>query len=274
VQHSRSSQNIASNSRNHSSSDHNARKPVAHTQLASRSTGHDKDRVVHHSSTNSRDHDRNVALSRSSSSARHSSNGDRDRVVHHSSTNSRDHDRNLALSRARTSDHHSSSSPRYASSSSHHHDRSHYSQRHDHHSSQWYRDNGWSYDRDYYSSHHQHRYCNDSLGVYIIENTAPYYSGYGYDSGYGYGSGYGYDSGYGYGYSQPAPVYRDRSYYGVDYETRLAVQDALAQAGYYNGPIDGIVGAGTRSAIANYQYDNNLPETGVIDNMLVQSLGL
>jgi hypothetical protein len=231
------------------------KKPVSHTQLASRSVGHDSNRVIHHSSKGKSDHNRNLASGRSSSSVRHSS-----------SANNRDRDRNVASSRSRSSVHHSSPSSRHlASSSSRHRDRSHYKQRHEHHSAQWYRDNNWGYDHDYYRSHRQHRYYNDSLGIFLIDNTAPYYYYPGYNS---------YDSGYGYGYSEPAPVYYDRGYYGVDYETRLAVQDALAQAGYYNGPIDGIIGAGTRSAIANYQYDNGLPETGVIDNTLLQSLGL
>jgi hypothetical protein len=202
---------------------------------------------------------RSVASSRSGSALRHSSSA------------SRDHDHNVASSRSRSSVHHSSPSTRHlASSSSHHRDRSHYARRHEHHSSQWYRDNHWSYDYDYYRSHHQHRYCNDSLGVYVIENSAPSY--YYPDNGYYYGRSY--NSGYGYGYSEPAPVYQVNTYYGADFETRLAVQDALAQAGYYNGALDGIVGAGTRAAIANYQYDNGLPETGIIDNALLQSLGL
>jgi hypothetical protein len=140
-----------------------------------------------------------------------------------------------------------------------HRDRSSYRQRHEHHSSDWYRSNGWRYDHDYYRSHRHHRYYNDLLGVFIIDNFGPGYSSYGYDSGYGYG------------YSEPM-VYRES--YGVDYETRVAVQDALAQAGYYNGPIDGIIGSGTRSAILNYQYDAGLPATGMIDDSLVRSLGI
>lgn len=133
--------------------------------------------------------------------------------------------------------------------------------RHEHHSSDWYRSNGWSYDRDYYASHHAHRYCNDNEGVYIVEVNGPGYADY----------GYGRDPGYGYGYSQP--MYRD-SYYGVDFETRMAVQDALAQAGYYNGPLDGVIGGGTRAAISSYQYDAGLPVTGRIDYALIQSLGI
>jgi peptidoglycan hydrolase-like protein with peptidoglycan-binding domain len=75
-----------------------------------------------------------------------------------------------------------------------------------------------------------------------------------------------------YAYSYSEPVYLNT--YGVDYETRLAVQDALAQAGYYNGPLDGIIGAGTRSAISRYQADAGLIVTGMIDDSLMRSLGL
>jgi len=62
--------------------------------------------------------------------------------------------------------------------------------------------------------------------------------------------------------------------YTDDYQTAAAVQDALAQEGYYNGPIDGIVGPGTRAAISNYQADSGLIITGMIDDSLVRSLGL
>jgi hypothetical protein len=156
----------------------------------------------------------------------------------------------------------SSPSVRRSDSDRHHRDRSHYTQRREHHSSDWYRSHGWSYDRDYWRTHHHHRYYNDLLGVYIIDNFAPDYYPYGYDSGYGYG------------YSEPytQPVYG--SDFGADYSTRVAVQDALAQAGYYNGPIDGIIGSGTRSAISNYQYDAGLSVTGMIDNALIDSLGI
>jgi hypothetical protein len=130
-----------------------------------------------------------------------------------------------------------------------HRDRSSYRQRHEHHSSDWYRSHGWRYDHDYYQSHRHHRYYNDALGVFIIDNFGPTYS---------------------YGYSEP--VYLNT--YDVDYATRLAVQEALAEAGYYNGPLDGIIGPGTRSAISRYQADAGLIVTGMIDDSLMRSLAL
>ena len=53
-----------------------------------------------------------------------------------------------------------------------------------------------------------------------------------------------------------------------------SVQSRLNQLGYYNGPIDGDLGPGSRNAIANYQRDNNLYVNGRINNNLLQSLQL
>jgi hypothetical protein len=133
-------------------------------------------------------------------------------------------------------------------------DRSHYSERHDHdhnHGYDWYRSNGYVYDNDYYRTYHRHRYYNDSLGVFLFSLTAP--PAYVYESA----PAVSYDSGYGYGY-----------------ETRVAVQEELARAGYYEGSYDGVVGPGTRSAIYAYQQDYGLYASGRIDDQLLQSLGL
>lgn len=51
-------------------------------------------------------------------------------------------------------------------------------------------------------------------------------------------------------------------------------QQQLTNAGYYNGPIDGIPGPDTRQAIANYQTANNLPVSGHLNAPTRQSLGL
>jgi hypothetical protein len=68
--------------------------------------------------------------------------------------------------------------------------------------------------------------------------------------------------------SQPAPVVYSSGSLGV------SVQSALARQGYYRGPIDGIVGSGTRSAIAAYQQDNGLAVTGTITDGLRNNLGV
>jgi hypothetical protein len=71
---------------------------------------------------------------------------------------------------------------------------------------------------------------------------------YGYD-GYGYGG-----SGYGYGYGDRSDV--------------VAAQRRLARAGYYHGPIDGILGPQTRRAIRAYERDHNQSRYGAIDRKL------
>jgi len=52
------------------------------------------------------------------------------------------------------------------------------------------------------------------------------------------------------------------------------VQASLTTQGYYHGPIDGNLGAGTRDAIANYQGDHGLRASGHINDPLLQSLQL
>lgn len=54
----------------------------------------------------------------------------------------------------------------------------------------------------------------------------------------------------------------------------MAVQRALAQRGYYRGPIDGVMGPGSRDAVARYQRDHRLAVTGNINFDVLGSLGL
>jgi hypothetical protein len=54
----------------------------------------------------------------------------------------------------------------------------------------------------------------------------------------------------------------------------IDVQRALRHDGYYRGDIDGDIGAGTRGAIRQYQYDHHLEVTGRIDGALLRSLSL
>jgi hypothetical protein len=103
--------------------------------------------------------------------------------------------------------------------------------------------NGWNQGRQYYWHGHHYGWYNN--GWYIID-PFPYY---------------------GYGYSSPS--YGDNGG-GV----AVQVQSALQQAGYYQGPIDGIIGPGTSAAIAAYQRDNGLRVTGTITPGLVQNLGV
>ena len=60
----------------------------------------------------------------------------------------------------------------------------------------------------------------------------------------------------------------------VGESTAAEVQSALKQNGYYSGPVDGIIGPMSRSAISAFQRSNGLPVTGNIDQGLLSSLGL
>jgi hypothetical protein len=83
----------------------------------------------------------------------------------------------------------------------------------------------------------------------------PYYGGGYYGSGY-YGGGY-YGNGY-YGGGSYGPVYASYTY-GSGSRSQSSVvrlQQRLARAGYYRGPIDGIMGSRTRYALRAYQHDH------------------
>lgn len=54
----------------------------------------------------------------------------------------------------------------------------------------------------------------------------------------------------------------------------VQVQQDLANDGYYQGPIDGVIGPGTRAAIAAFQRDNGLAVTGTITPGLLNLLGI
>jgi len=84
---------------------------------------------------------------------------------------------------------------------------------------------------------------------------------------------YGYDY-YPYDYyTDVEPSYQDYADQQPDSNVS-AVQTDLAQLGYYNGPIDGLFGADTRTALTRYQIDHNLQVTGSLTNETLQSLGL
>ena len=96
-------------------------------------------------------------------------------------------------------------------------------------------------------------------GGYWYWNSGWWYPAYGYDPYY---SHYVYNGPiFGYGYAAPGDV-------------TAQVQRSLAQQGYYYGPIDGILGPGTRSAIQRYQIDRGLAVTAAIDEQTLYTLGL
>ena len=96
-------------------------------------------------------------------------------------------------------------------------------------------------------------------GGYWYWNSGWWYPAYGYDPYY---SHYVYDGPiFGYGYAAPGDV-------------TAQVQRSLAQQGYYYGPIDGILGPRTRSAIQRYQIDHGLAVTATIDEQTLATLGM
>ena len=75
------------------------------------------------------------------------------------------------------------------------------------------------------------------------------------------------------------PYYGD-DYYGDQYYQNddprisaiVAAQTALAQRGYYQGPIDGVLGPQTRAAIRSFQAHQGSPVTGQVDDRLIRAL--
>jgi hypothetical protein len=97
-----------------------------------------------------------------------------------------------------------------------------------------------------------------------------WYPGPVYDYGYPYPDDYP-----DYYYYPDSSDYRDRRGSSDQRSTvsiEVLVQSALARRGYYSGPVDGVIGSGTRNAIREFQNDNQLPVTGQIDAPLVQAL--
>jgi hypothetical protein len=114
-------------------------------------------------------------------------------------------------------------------------------------------------------------------GYYV---GSPYYGGYSYYGnnyygGYPYGSSYypsGYNNDYYYGSSYPS--YNQYSYRNHNDSVVIRVQERLTRAGYYRGPLDGVIGPRTRYAIRAYERSHGLPADGIIDRRLLATMGL
>ena len=127
------------------------------------------------------------------------------------------------------------------------------------------------------------RYSSGSRSsVYVGGGFGYPYYGYGYGYPYSYGNypyGYGYGS-YPYGYSYGSDYYPGDYTYGYyrsgGYNSSIVfeVQRRLARAGYYRGPIDGVMGPGTRWAIRAYERDHGLRMDGTISGPLIRNMGL
>ena len=133
----------------------------------------------------------------------------------------------------------------------------------------------WSRNSDH--NWHGHR-CHFHNGFWYVYDPFPWY-GYGYPYGWDY---YPYASYYDPGYYEEDVhadgTYSDNGQYSQDPNvsgSRVSeVQSALARAGYYDGAIDGVLGAGTRRALRNYERDHGLDATGGINESVIESLRL
>jgi Putative peptidoglycan binding domain len=114
------------------------------------------------------------------------------------------------------------------------------------------------HDRGWYSSH----YTRVELigGGYYYWNNGYWYPAWGYDPSAEY---YAYD----------APIYVGHRAEPPD-RVIADVQAALQQMGYYQGEVDGLLGPLTRQALADYQADQGLVATAVIDEPTLDSLGM
>jgi localization factor PodJL len=59
-----------------------------------------------------------------------------------------------------------------------------------------------------------------------------------------------------------------------DPETIRTLERALADRGYYQGPIDGLASPGLADAIGRFQTDHKLPATGRLDGETAAALGV
>ena len=119
--------------------------------------------------------------------------------------------------------------------------------------------------RNYNRQWHDRGWWRSHYDRVIFVNNGWYYwnAGYWFPAwGYAPGVSYVYDGPI-YGYNGLSP---DR--------VTVDVQEQLARAGYYDGPIDGVLGPMTREAIAAYQADNGLAITSAIDEPTLATLGL
>jgi hypothetical protein len=122
-----------------------------------------------------------------------------------------------------------------------------------------------NYQRQWHDSGWWHHHCDRIVFVTVYSQPFPFY----FDAGYWYPAWGYYPDSY-YPYDGPIYGYNDLP----PDEVVTNVQTQLYYEGYYDGPIDGILGPDTRAAIADYQADHGLAVTAAIDEPTVESLGL
>jgi Putative peptidoglycan binding domain len=122
-----------------------------------------------------------------------------------------------------------------------------------------------NYRREWHDRGWWHHHCDQIVFVTVYSQPFPFY----FNAGYWYPA-WGYYADAYYPYDGPIYCYNDLP----PDEIVTNVQEQLYDEGYYDGPIDGILGPDTRAAIADYQADHGLAVTAAIDEPTVESLGL
>jgi len=119
--------------------------------------------------------------------------------------------------------------------------------------------------RNYNRQWHDRGWWRSHYDRIIFVNNGWYY----WNAGYWFPA-WGYAPSVSYVYDGPIYGYNGLS----PDQVTVNVQEQLARAGYYEGPIDGLLGPMTREAIAAYQADNGLAITSAIDEPTLATLGL
>jgi hypothetical protein len=60
----------------------------------------------------------------------------------------------------------------------------------------------------------------------------------------------------------------------LEKEKKKDIEQALQDKGFKPGSVDGVIDAQTQSAISQFQRDNNLPATGMVDEQTAEQLGV
>ena len=119
--------------------------------------------------------------------------------------------------------------------------------------------------RNYHAQWHDRGWWRSHYDRIVFVNGGWYY----WDAGYWFPA-WGYEP-YAY-YPYDGPIY---AYNGLAPDQVIAdVQSQLQRDGYYDGPIDGILGPMTRDAIAAFQANNGLEVTSTIDEPTLSTLGI
>ena len=119
--------------------------------------------------------------------------------------------------------------------------------------------------RNYHREWHDRGWWRGHCDRIVFVSGGWYY----WNAGYWFPA-WGYDP-YAY-YAYDGPIY---AYNGLTPDqVTVDVQLRLQRAGYYDGPVDGILGQMTQEAIAAFQADNGLAVTAAIDEPTLATLGL